>query len=204
MCPCVWLFCDDAPLWKCKAGLKLGGHSPGTGRSLEICFDHLLQTHGAHTAQITSHPQISFVMIKDTLIITNEKTGKCTLILYKTNELRAVLNAYMHPIYCLPEMHPVTSILWAEPMLWFVSLLIHRAIHTTLWTSQTSADHEQGAWSVTGARSLVKWCMHYIVPLLGNAQYGIAYFIIYKIILIFQNLILQTDPLNKKKKILRQ
>ena len=51
----------------------------------------------------------------------------------------------------------------------FVSLLIHRAIHTTLWTSQTSADHEQGAWSVTGTRA------HFIVSLLCNAQYGIAY-----------------------------
>ena len=59
----------------------------------------------------------------------------------------------------------------------FVSLLIHRAIHSSLWTSQTSADHEQGAWSATGARSLVKWCAHFIDPLLGNAQYGIACFL---------------------------
>ena len=59
----------------------------------------------------------------------------------------------------------------------FVSLLIHRAIHTSLWTSQTSADHEQGAWSATGARSLVKRCAHFIDPLLVNAQYGIAYFL---------------------------
>ena len=31
----------------------------------------------------------------------------------------------------------------------FVSLFIHRAIHTTIWTSQTSADPEQGAWSAS-------------------------------------------------------
>ena len=69
----------------------------------------------------------------------------------------------------------------------FVSLLIHRAIRTSQWTSQTSADHEQGAWSATGARSLVKRCAHFIVPLLGNAQYGIAYFLSrHKIILILQ------------------
>ena len=82
----------------------------------------------------------------------------------------------------------------------FVSLLIHRAIHTSLWTSQTSADHEQGAWSATGARSLVKRCAHFIVPLLGNGQYGIAYFFhLHKIMsLLFKNLILQTDPLNSK------
>ena len=32
VCPCVGLLHvrDDAPLWKCKAGLKLGGTSPGT------------------------------------------------------------------------------------------------------------------------------------------------------------------------------
>ena len=34
----------------------------------------------------------------------------------------------------------------------FVSLLTHRAIHSTLWISQTSDDHEQGSmWPVTGA-----------------------------------------------------
>ena len=68
----------------------------------------------------------------------------------------------------------------------FVSLLIHRAIHTRLWTSQTLADHEQGAWSATAAHSLVKWCVHFIVPLFGNAQYGIAYFLFTRNILIFQ------------------
>ena len=34
VCPCN-LFCDDAPLRKCKAGLKLGSYSPRTGCSLE-------------------------------------------------------------------------------------------------------------------------------------------------------------------------
>ena len=32
----VGLFCDDTPLWKCKAELKLGGRSHGTGCSLEL------------------------------------------------------------------------------------------------------------------------------------------------------------------------
>ena len=36
VCPCVGLICDDAPLWKCTAGLKLGGSSRGTGRSMEL------------------------------------------------------------------------------------------------------------------------------------------------------------------------
>ena len=81
----------------------------------------------------------------------------------------------------------------------FVSLLIHRAIHTTLWTSQTSADHEQGTWSATGVRSLVKWCTHFIDPLLGNAQYGIAYFLsTQNIPIFFLILILHTDPLMLK------
>ena len=79
----------------------------------------------------------------------------------------------------------------------FVSFLIHRAIHTTLWTSPTSADHEQGAWSVTGVRSLVKLCAHFIVPLLGKcAMWHCLLFYLHKII---KNLILQTDSLNKKK-----
>ena len=33
---CVALLHDDTPLWKCKAGLKLSGRSPGTGCSLEL------------------------------------------------------------------------------------------------------------------------------------------------------------------------
>ena len=36
MYACVELFCDNAPLWKCEAGLKLGSRSPGVGRSLEF------------------------------------------------------------------------------------------------------------------------------------------------------------------------
>ena len=28
MCPCVGLFYNDVPLWKCKAGLNSGSHSP--------------------------------------------------------------------------------------------------------------------------------------------------------------------------------
>ena len=36
VCPCVGLFCEDAPLWKCTAGLKLGGRSPGTSHSLVL------------------------------------------------------------------------------------------------------------------------------------------------------------------------
>ena len=35
VCPCLGLFRGDAPLWKCKAGLKLGGCSPVTARSLD-------------------------------------------------------------------------------------------------------------------------------------------------------------------------
>ena len=108
----------------------------------------------------------------------NEKTGNCTLILYKTNGQCAVLNAYYAPFPLSTWDAYFTSIWWAEPMLFvFVSLLIHRVIYTSLWTSQTSADHEQGVWSATGARSLVKRCAHFIVPLLGNAQFGIAYFL---------------------------
>ena len=84
-----------------------------------------------------------------------------------------------HPFHC-PLRRLFTLI---SPSIWmggvnvvyFVSLFINKAIHTTLWASQTSADHhEQGAWSATGARSLVKRCAHFIVPLLGN---GIAYFL---------------------------
>ena len=33
---CVGVIRDDTPLWKCKTGLKLGGRSPGTGRSLKF------------------------------------------------------------------------------------------------------------------------------------------------------------------------
>ena len=86
-----------------------------------------------------------------------------------------------HPFYCPPEMliyfDLTINLVGGANVVWFVSLLFHRAIHTSLWTSQTSADHEQGAWSATRARSLVKRCVHFIVPLLGNAQYGIAYFL---------------------------
>ena len=32
----VGLLYNDTPLWKNKAGLKLGGPSAGTGRSLEL------------------------------------------------------------------------------------------------------------------------------------------------------------------------
>ena len=80
--------------------------------------------------------------------------------------------------YCPPETR-----FWSQfrgrsqRCLFCFFVLIHRAIHTTLWTSQTSADHEQGAWSVICARSLVKWWTHFIVPLLGNVQYDTAYFI---------------------------
>ena len=30
VCPCIGLFCDDAPLWKCKTWSKLGSRSPST------------------------------------------------------------------------------------------------------------------------------------------------------------------------------
>ena len=108
----------------------------------------------------------------------NEKTGNCTLILYKTYGQRAVLNAYYAPFPLSPEtliyFDLTINLVGGANVVCFVSLLIYKAIHTTLWTSQTSADHEQGAWSVSGARSLVKRCAHFIVPLLGN---GIAYFL---------------------------
>ena len=46
-------------------------------------------------------------------------------------------------------------------------------------------------------RSLVQLCAHFIDPLLGNAQYGIAYFLSTQNYPYFsKNLILQTDPLN--------
>ena len=107
----------------------------------------------------------------------NEKTGKCMFTLYKPNgQLRGPQCVYA-PCLLSTWNAPVTSIFVGRAnVVCFVSLLIHRVIHTTLWTSQTTADHEQGAWSVTGARSLVKWCVQFIVPLFGNAQYGIAYF----------------------------
>ena len=82
----------------------------------------------------------------------------------------------MHPFHCPPETLSLREF-GGRSQCCFVSLLIHRAIHTSLWTSQTSADHEQGTWSAPGARSLVTWCAHFIVPLFGNAQYGIAYFL---------------------------
>ena len=40
--------------------------------------------------------------------------------------------------------------------------------------AKTADHHEHGAWSATGARSLVKRCAHFIFPLLSN---GIAYFL---------------------------
>ena len=36
VCWCVWLFCNDTPLWKCKAGLKMGCYVLGTGRSVDV------------------------------------------------------------------------------------------------------------------------------------------------------------------------
>ena len=101
----------------------------------------------------------------------NEKTGNFALILYKTNGQHAVLSAYYAPFPLSPEIL-ITLIFTANLVgganVVFVSLFINRAIRTTLWASQTSADHEQGEWSVSGARSLVKRCAHFIVPLLGN------------------------------------
>ena len=59
----------------------------------------------------------------------------------------------MHPFHRPPETLSLREFGGRSSQCCFVSLLIHRAIHTSLWTSQTSADHEQGAWSATGARS---------------------------------------------------
>ena len=39
----------------------------------------------------------------------NEKTGNCTLILYKTNGQRAVFNVYTYPFYCPPE-----TLIWRQ------------------------------------------------------------------------------------------
>ena len=132
----------------------------------------------------------------------NKKTGNCALILYKTNGQRVVLNAYYAPFPLSTEtliyFDLTVNLVGGVNVVCFVSLLINIAIHTTLWASQTSADHEQGAWSATGARSLVKRCAHFIAPLLGN---GIAYFLSTRNNPYFSraNLILQTDPLNLKK-----
>ena len=88
-----------------------------------------------------------------------------------------------HPFHCPPEMliyfALTVNLVGGATVVCIVSLLINRVSHTTPWASQTSADHKQGAWSVSGAHPLVKRCAHFIVPLLGNAQYGIAYFFIY-------------------------
>ena len=52
----------------------------------------------------------------------NKKAGNCTLILYKTNGQRAVLNAYYAPFPLSTWDAYFTSIWWAEPMLFVLFL----------------------------------------------------------------------------------
>ena len=65
-----------------------------------------------------------------------EKTGNCALILYKTNGQRAVFIVYYAP-FPLSTETLITLIFTANlvggaNVVCFVSLLINRAIHTTL------------------------------------------------------------------------
>ena len=84
----------------------------------------------------------------------NEKTGNCTLILYKTNGQHAVLNAYYapFPLFTWDAYYFTVNLVGGANVVWFVSLLIHRAIHTSLWTSQTSARSRSRARRVISYR----------------------------------------------------
>ena len=68
------------------AALANMGISPATLPTLQVSLDR-----GSNEA----------ISCKDAQI---KRRGNCTLILYKTNGQRAVLNAYTHLFYCPPEM----------------------------------------------------------------------------------------------------
>ena len=114
----------------------------------------------------------------------NEKTGNCTLILYKTNGQRTFPQCVLRTLSIVHLTRLFTLIL--PSICCFVSLLIHRAIHTSLWTSHkpqliTSKARDQlqvRAHWWRDARTSSSHC------LMGNMALPIFY--LHKIILIFQ------------------
>ena len=114
----------------------------------------------------------------------NEKTGNCTLILYKTNGQRTFPQCVLRTLSIVHLRRLFTLIL--PSICCFVSLLIHRAIHTSLWTSHkpqliTSKARDQlqvHAHWWRDERTSSSHC------LMGNMALPIFY--LHKIILIFQ------------------
>ena len=75
------LLCDDSPLWKWKAGLKLGSFSPGTGRSLYVSPKSLtfkvpekLQLYGLYVYYVVHI--CDFGMLKTLFNIVEERLKK--------------------------------------------------------------------------------------------------------------------------------
>ena len=61
---------NDAPLWKCTAGLKLGSRSPGTGRSMGL-FPYYISTKLNQLATNYENYFCYFTLAQEVVMITN-------------------------------------------------------------------------------------------------------------------------------------